>query len=196
MSSTNSAWSWAKRNLIWVKLLLLVQGEDYMCSYLPAAFLYCVLQRSSQGSFCTEVQNSCQNSPLHRPICHSGIMDLLRIVLGQQLHQTLRIWNGGHLEIWIMFHCAAENLYSSFKGCEDLREVAWLKSISSLERRNIQVPWSRFGVNWCQIWYCEIKAAIPVLPRHESTFWSLHAYWFTELFCMSICAVESLFKYH
>jgi len=136
-SSTNSDWSWAKRNLVGVKLLLLVQGEDYMRSYLLGAFLYCVLQRSSQSSFCMEVQNSCQSNPLHRPICHSGIMDLLHIMLGQQLHQTLRIWNGGHLEIWIMFHCAAANLHSSFKGCEDLREVSWLKSITSLEKRII-----------------------------------------------------------
>lgn len=35
-----------------------------------------------------------------------------------------------------MFHCAAENLHSPFKDCEDLREVAWLKSVSFLERRN------------------------------------------------------------
>lgn len=123
-----------------------------------------------EASFCTEVQNSFQRNPIHSLICHSGIGNLLHIILGQQLHQTLSIWNGGHLDIWIMFHCAAENLHSLFKDCEHLREVVWLKSINSLERRNIQVSWSRGGINWGQIWLCEYKAAVLVLPRKLSTF--------------------------
>lgn len=145
-------------------------------------FLALCLAKSSQGSFCTEGQNSCQSHLLDGPIYHSGTTNLLHF--GTLVAPEPAGWTGGHLEIWVKFYCVSENLDLWFKGCEDLREVAWLESIRSLDRK-----WSKFVINWGQIWHCEIQVVISFFPRQVSIFHSSHAYWFTELFCMSVCAL-------
>lgn len=178
--NNSDCWNWTKCNSIGVTFLLSVQGEDHMCSVALGVAL--CLAESSQSSFCTEGQNSCQSHPLGRPVGHSGTMNLLHV--GTAVTPEPAGWTGGHLEFWVKFHCVSENLNSSFKDCEDLREFAWLESNSSLERK-----WSKFVINWCQIWHCKVQAFISVFLRQVSTFHSPHAYWFTELFCMSVCAL-------
>lgn len=117
-----------------------------------------------------------------RPVCHSGAMNLLHV--GTVVTPEPAGWTGGHLEVWEKFHCVSENLDSSFKDCEILRKVAGLEWIGSLE-----TIWSKFVINWCQIWHYEVQEVISVFPRQVSTFHSPHACWFTELFCMSVCAL-------
>lgn len=63
----------------------IIARENYMCLYLLGGFLYHALQ-SSQVLFCMEYGGVefFQSNSLYSLISHSGIGDLLHIMLGQQ----------------------------------------------------------------------------------------------------------------
>lgn len=172
-SSTKSNWSWAKCNLILVKLLQCKQRTTCVPTCLELSFIVCCrgVYRVHFAQRYTILTKSLTHTHLslryHVLVTyHVGTMvtpnpeNMKWRPSGERDNVSLRRWKFAFI----------------IKDCEDLREVACLKPTSSLER-NIQVPWSRFGINWCQIWHSKVKAAISLLPRNVSTFGSLHAYY-------------------